>query len=68
MVPAPAVSADAAGIPPAGVLASEVRVQYVVIMCGHKWTGHNNWSPEVVAALRGLAVVVVLALAPPARH
>ena len=45
VVPWPAVCADAAGVPLAGVLA-----------------------PEVVAALRAGAVLVVLALAPPARH
>ena len=45
MVPGPAVRADAAGVPPAGVLAA-----------------------EVVAALRAAAVLVVLALAPAARH
>ena len=45
VVPGPAVRADAAGVPPARVLA-----------------------PEVVAALRAAAVLVVLALAPAARH
>ena len=45
MVPGPAVGADAAGVPPARVLAA-----------------------EVVAALRAAAVLVVLALAPAARH
>ena len=45
VVPGPAVCADAAGVPPARVLAA-----------------------EVVAALRAAAVLVVLALAPAARH
>ena len=45
VVPWPAVCADAAGVPPARVLAA-----------------------EVVAALRAAAVLVVLALAPAARH
>ena len=45
VVPGPAVCADAAGVPPARVLAA-----------------------EVVASLRAAAVLVVLALAPAARH